>query len=208
MSRIRTWPLVAGASLLAALLLSACGGPAPHYFALTSGSGPAAGPPVASLPSLGLAVGPLDIPRYLDRPEIVTEKKAGPEELQVAVANRWGGSLDTDILRVVGDDLGRLLGTVRVVVYPAQPHFAPDYRVLLDLREFGGVLGQPVTLRLRWTILAAPDARAVAVEESDIQQPTASASYPDLVTAESAALGTVTRQIAERIASLGSPASH
>jgi uncharacterized lipoprotein YmbA len=201
-------PPLVSAALLSAVLLAGCGGPAPHFFALVSGSGPAAGPPVASLPALGLAIGPLDIPRYLDRPEIVTEKQGGPEELLVADTHRWGGSLDTDILRVVGDDLGRLLGTVRVAVYPAQPRFAPDYRVLLDLRELDGVLGQPVTLRLRWTILAAPDARVVAVEESDVQQPTASASYADLVTAESAALGTVTRQIAERIASLAGAATH
>lgn len=193
---------------MTAVLLGGClGGPRPQFFALSAASGPAGEPPVASLPALGLAVGPLEIPRYLDRPEIVTRDAGSPTELLVANAHRWGGSLDTDVLRVVGDDLGRLLGTDRVAVYPTQPRFPADYRVVLDLRELGGVLGQAVTLRMRWTILAAPDARTVAVEESRVEQATASASYEDLVAAESVALGTVTRRIAERIASLADAAS-
>ncbi len=199
---------LAGAAALAAVLLGGClGAPRPQFFALAAASGPAAGPPVASLPGVGLAIGPLEIPRYLDRPEIVTRDAGSSTELRVANAHRWGGSLETDILRVVGDDLGRLLGTDRVAVYPTQPRFPADYRVLLDLRELGGVLGQPVTLRLRWTILAAPDGRAVAVEESSVEQPTASASYEAFVAAESSALGSVTRQLAERIASLSTAGS-
>jgi len=74
--------------------------------------------------------------------------------------------------------------------------------VLLDVREFEGVPGDKVTLRVRWTIAAVPDGHALAVEESVVEQPIASASYADLVAAESAALGTVTRKIAERVAGL------
>jgi uncharacterized lipoprotein YmbA len=68
------------------------------------------------------------------------------------------------------------------------------------------VPGEKVALRMRWTIASLPDGAAVAVEESRIEQPIASASYADLVAAESAALGAVTRQIAERLASLPEPA--
>ena len=60
-------------------------------------------------------------------------------------------------------------------------------------------------LRVRWTIAGAADGRALAVEESRIEQPVASASFEDLVAAESAALGTLNRQIAERMAALPAP---
>jgi uncharacterized lipoprotein YmbA len=75
---------------------------------------------------------------------------------------------------------------------------------LLDVREFEGIAGEKVTLRVRWTIARADDGRALAVEESRIEQPVASTSYEDLVSAESAALGTLNRQIAERMAALPS----
>jgi uncharacterized lipoprotein YmbA len=189
-----------------ALALAGClASPAPSFYALRSASGDAAGAPLASHPELGLAVGPVELPRYLDRPEIVTQDASN--QLTVALGHRWGGSLRTDILRVVADDLGRLLGTARVAVYPSEPRFDADYRVLLDVRDLQGTPGQSVTLLVRWTVASMRDGSALAVEETRIEQPVASASYEDLVAADSAAFGTLSRRIAEKIASLGAVAS-
>jgi len=187
--------------LLGALAAGCFGGsPQPQFYTLSEASGPAAGPPLASLPELGLVVGPIEFPRYLDRPEIVT--RDGANRLVLADAHRWGGSLRNDILRVVGDDLGRLLGTARVAIYPTEPRFKATYRILLDIREFEGKRGEGVVLRVRWTIAAVSDGHAVFVAESRFEQLVASASVDDMVAAESAALGTLIRQIAERVAAL------
>ena len=189
------------AVVFAATIATACAGTAPPaFYTLSPTSGAAAGAAIASRPDLGLVVGPLELPRYLDRRELVT--RDGAHRLVVADAHRWGGSMSSDVLRVVSGDLGRLLGTARVAVYPAEARFPASYRVLLDIHEFEGVPGDKVTLRVRWTIAAVADGRALVVEESAIEQPVASASYEDLVAAESAALGTVARQIAERVAEL------
>jgi len=171
----------------------------PSYYALSSASGAAAGPAIASEPDLGLVVGPLDFPRYLDRPEIV--RRDGANRLVVLDAHRWGGSLRTDVLRVVADDLGRLLGTARVAVYPAEARFPIGYRVAIDLRQFEAVADDRVELRAAWTI-AGPDGRAIDVQESDIEQPIASAATSDIVAAQSAALGGLTHTIAEHVAEL------
>ncbi len=203
---MRSTALRAGfaASLLAALVFGCFGQtPQPEFYTLSPASGTASGPALAARPDLGLVVGPIEFPRYLDRPEIVT--RDGSHRLVLADAHSWGGSLRTDILRVVADDLGRLLGTARVAIYPNEPRFSAAYRVLLDLREFEGVPGGSVLLRVRWTIAAAGDGRALAVEESRIEQPVASTSFEDLVAAESAALGTLNRQIAERMLALSAP---
>lgn len=194
---------LAAISVAAATLACLGGGPKPEFYTLSAAAGPAGGPPIASRPQLGLAIGALEFPRYLDRPELV--RRDGSYRLIVADAHRWGGSMRTDILRVVSDDLGRLLGTARVAVYPAEPRFPADYRVLLDVREFEAVSGGNVVLRVRWTIASGPDGEAVAVEETRVEQPLTSSSYDDMVSAESAALGTVTRQIAERIAAQPAP---
>jgi uncharacterized lipoprotein YmbA len=174
--------------------------PKPTFFALSSGSGAAAGAPIASLPDLGIVVGPLEFPRYLDRPEIVS--RDGANQLIVADSHRWGGSLRSDILRVVADDLGRLLGTARVAVYPADARFPLKYRVLIDLREFEAVAADRVALRAVWTIAAAGDGRAIDVEEAHIDQPTASTAMSDVVAAQNAALGSMSRAIAERLVQL------
>jgi len=189
------------APLLAALAIGCFGAsPQPDFYTLSAASGAASGPALESRPELGLVVGPVDFPRYLDRPEIVS--RDGSHRLVLAEDHRWGGSLRSDILRVMADDLGRLLGTARVAIYPVEPRFPATFRVLLDVREFEGIAGGMVVLRVRWTIARASDGRALAIDESRVEQPTASASYEDLVAAESAALGTLNRQIAERMAAL------
>jgi uncharacterized lipoprotein YmbA len=194
-------PRALAPGLLAAALAAGCLGPgaAPDYFTLSPAAGGTADAALAARPELGLAVGPLEFPRYLDRPEIVT--RDGAHRLVLWDDRRWAGSLRTDVLRVVGDDLGALLGTSRIAVYPVEPRFPLDYRVLLELLEFEGVPGRAVTLRARWTV-AGPDGRALAVEESRFEEPVASPAWEDLVAAQSAALGRVTRRIAQRIAAL------
>ncbi len=193
-------PRAAVLGALSMIVLMGCGGPAPLFYTLSSASSAPAGPALGSHPNLGLVVGPLEFPRYLDRPELVT--RDGAHRLIVADAHRWAGSMSSDVLLSIADDLGRLLGTARVVAYPSAPRFTATYRVLLDVHEFEGVLGEKITLRVRWTIASVADGRALVVEESVFEQPVASASYEDLVTAESAALGALSNEIAERIASL------
>jgi uncharacterized protein len=185
---------------LAALLAGCLGGPTPEpqYFTLSSVA-PLDGAPVAARPELGIVLGQIDLPRYLDRAELVT--RTGDHGLRVWNLVRWGGSLRTDVARVVADDLSRLLGTSRIAVYPGEARFPVSYRVLLELLELGGAPGHPVVLHARWTI-AGPDGLALAVGATSLEQPPASASWADYVAAHRAALGAVTHEIAERIAAL------
>jgi uncharacterized protein len=173
---------------------------APEFFSLRPEAGAAAGAPVAQRPGLGLAIGPIEIPRYLDRDEVVTRDAA--YGLVPWDEHRWAGSLRDDVLRVLGDDLGTLLGTTRVVVYPAEPRFAAGYRVMLSVLEFEGVPGRAVTLRVRWTVTDGTGVTALAIVQSRVEQPVASDSFEALVAAQSAALGSVTREIALKIAEL------
>lgn len=189
-------------TLAATLAVAGCLGrtPKPEFYSLS----PVAEEAVASKPGLGLVVGPLEFPRYLDRPEIV--RRDGANRLILADAHRWGGSLRSDVLRVVADDLGRLLGTTRVAIYPAEARFAAQFRVLIDLRQFEAVAADRVALRAVWTIVTVADGRAVSVDATDVEQPIASASMADMVAAQNAAIGSMSRAIAERLATLPVPA--
>jgi len=189
--------------LLAAGILAGClsRSPRPAFYRLASNASPTA--PVASRPELGLAVGPIDFPRYLDRPEIVA--RDGAHGLTFESGQRWGSSLRSEVQRVVADDLAALLGTSRVAVYPVKPRFPVTWRILLDVRSFEGVRGESVVLRARWVVASGTDGHAAAVEESVVEQRVTSDSWGAYVAAQSAALGEVTREIAEQIAALPTP---
>ena len=189
---------VAIAALLAA---SGCGGsPRPRHFTLSTAPG-AGEAQVASLPAVAVYVGPVDFPRYLDRPEIVVRE--GANGLKLSETNRWGGSLRNDFTRVLADDLGHRLGTERVVTYPNDARYPIDYRVQVELLSFEGTPGESVGLRARWVVSGATGA-ALATSQSDLTEPTASVSYDDLVAAHGRALDRLATEIATRIAALAS----
>ena len=71
--------------------------------------------------------------------------------------------------------------------------------------EDAQVLGESVVLRARWTVASGADGRAVAIEESVVEEKVESHTWDAYVAAHSAALGIVTRQVAERIAALAAP---
>jgi len=61
-------------------------------------------------------VGPVELPEYLDRPQIMTCESRN--ELQFAEFDRWAGSLEKAFSRVLAVNLSILLSTDRVAVYP------------------------------------------------------------------------------------------
>lgn len=189
------------AALALALGVTGCLGSSPKQSFYTLAVTPrAASEPHASLPMLGLAVGPIEFPRYLDRPEIVT--RDGAHGLTLSNANRWAGSLRNDFQRVLADEIGRLLGTDHVVTHPNEARFKLDYRVLLELVAFEGPLGEAVVLRARWTIVSGSTGQAVAVDASEISEPTAAATFAELVAAQGRATGRLAGEIAARIAAI------
>ena len=57
--------------------------------------------------SIAVGVGPLHLPKIIDRPQIVT--RIGPNKINVDEFHRWAGSVYEDFLRVVTMNLAALL---------------------------------------------------------------------------------------------------
>ena len=109
------------AGVLTCTLLVACSTPRiSHFYTLGSESPPATEPRSA----LVLALGPIDLPEYLDRPQLVT--RIGGNRLEVDEFNRWGGALDEEISRALADRIGARLGTRQIYLYPSR--IAPQTR--------------------------------------------------------------------------------
>jgi len=107
-------------------------------------------------PAVG--VGPVVMPQYLDRPEIVT--RAGGNRLQVADLDQWGGQLGDDTLRVLAQNLSDLLGTDRVALYPWPDASAIGLQVTVEFVRFERDADGAVALNAFWRI-ADPTTRAM-----------------------------------------------
>ena len=149
---------------------------------------------------IALGVGPLEIPKMIDRPQIVTRDTGN--KIQVAEFHRWGGALNEDILRVLTEQLSGLLDSNKVMAHPWAEFFEPDYRVYLIFHRFDGRLGESVVLNATWSVTDARGRKALAVKRSVISEPLATTDYESLVSASSSVLEELGRQIAEQIRSL------
>lgn len=147
-----------------------------------------------------LAIGPLRIPDYLDRPQIVT--RSGRSELRLAEFDRWAGSLEKDIIRVLAEDVSALLPADRFFVIhwvsASQSAASSLYRVEVNIIRFEGAPGESVMLNAQWAVFHREKGMLLN-RESTIREEVRGAGYDALVSALSSALGGLSREIATAV---------
>jgi hypothetical protein len=144
-----------------------------------------------------IGVGPVKIPEYVNRPQIIT--RTSNNELEVAPFARWAESLESNLSRVVAENLTVLLSTDRVLVYPWKGTVTVDYQVALEVTRFDGLLGGPVSMRARWTVLGDNGKELLSRKLASLSTSADADSYETLVAAQSQLLADLSRQIAEEI---------
>ncbi|HUI28399.1 MAG TPA: PqiC family protein [Candidatus Kryptonia bacterium] len=145
----------------------------------------------ASGPIYGL--GPITLPAYLDRNEIAT--RVSPTELTYADNDRWAERLEANATRVLLQNLSSLLATERIVTFPWPLDVPVDYQIEVTVLRFERTAAGEATLSARWRIKDVRKGKTVRFNESDFTQPGAGTTA-DSVTALSAALGDLSREIA------------
>jgi len=100
-----------------------------------------------------IGVGPVIMPAYLDRAQLVTRTDA--DQVQIAMFHRWAEPLPDGVARVLGEEIGARVGTERIVTFPWRGVVARtiQYQVVLAVLRFDGRPGGDVTLDTRWRIL-------------------------------------------------------
>lgn len=190
--------LAAFASLFALITGVGCATPSQpaRFYVLTSLTGAESTRTAESAltRSSAIGVGPVILPEYLQRPQIVT--RSGANELRLDEFNRWAGSLEKDFSRVVAENLSQLLGTDTVITYPWTQTMPLDYQIEMEVAHFDGRLGGDVTLKVRWAVFGRKGESPLLVRMSDITEPSGGSGYGALVAAHSRAVDRLSREIA------------
>ncbi len=155
-------------------------------------------PNPASHSSLRLGIGPLKIPRLLNRPQIVSRKNSN--EINMAELHQWGGSYEEELLQVMTDNLSTLLETNHIEQYPWKLSFKPNYQIRINIERFDGELGKNIVLKARWRLLRHN--KELLVKQTLINMPTHTKTYGDYVKAQSKALQLFSQQIKTEIKKL------
>ena len=152
-------------------------------------------PPAEPGRGAAVGVGPVALPGYLDRIQIVTRRGA---QLEVAEFDRWGEPLSEGVPRAIAAHLAALLQTERIVVFPWPGARTIEHQVVVDVTRFDGVAGGDVLLEARWRVLGQ-DRKELVLRYSAVRETTGESGYLALVAAMNRSLGALSREIADSV---------
>ena len=147
---------------------------------------------------IAIGVGPVIMPAYLDRPQIVT--RAAAHRLELSEFNVWAEPLMESIPRVIIVNLSNMLQTTRVFLLPRRDTAIPlSYRVTLAIARFDGRLGGDVQLVARWILYKGEGEDPLLTKVSIIAEPSGGSGYESLITAQNRALQKLSQEIADAV---------
>jgi hypothetical protein len=175
--------------------------PSPSFYELTPVQDRAISRKSRPVQNAVVGIGPIKLADYLDQSQIVT--RTGDNQLVKAEFNRWGGPLKNNFINVLADNIGFLLSTEQIQLYPWRLSLPMDFQVTMDVVRCDGRLGDTAWLEARWTILRGPEKKLLKTVRSSISEPVTGPDYSDLVAAQSRALAKLSQEIAAAIQGAG-----
>ena len=174
------------------LLLAGCStSMPPRLYTLQSLTFPDQGTVSAQKSSTILSVAVVEVPDYLDQPQIVT--RGTGNQLKIHELDLWGGSFKTDVNRVLVEDLSSLLAPRVAVAFYRASH-STTYKLPVVITRFDAVPGDKVILKARW-LLATKDYQG-PMHETEVKVPLPGTDTPSVVAVMSEALKELSKGIA------------
>jgi uncharacterized lipoprotein YmbA len=184
---------------LIAVMLSALAGcattPPSRFYILSPVTADAAAQPAG--PATAIGVGPVELPKYLDRPQIAV--RSGANELFYDETHRWAEALQDNVTTVLAENLARLVPTDRVTVFPWGRTTTIDYQVIAEFSRFDADAGGNVVLSATWKLYHEQNREVLAQKKTEITEPVDGTGYTNIVAAQSRALASLSREIAGAI---------
>lgn len=169
---MRSKPVLYVTVFLLCTALAACGTDKPtRLYVLTA---MAEQPAKMADQGIPIGVGPITLPKYLDRPQIVT--RVAGNSLNQADLDQWGGDLNDNITRVLAANLSDLLATDRVSLYPWSNQAPIDYQVSLDITRFEKDVDGSVVLDVFWSIINPKDGSVLVMRRTGYRDTGAAAA--------------------------------
>lgn len=188
----RAWPPALAAMVALALCASCATTPIAQFYRLT----PAA-ERSAEKSDRAVVVGPFQLADYLDRPQIVT--RDGGNGVAVAEYARWAEPLDSNFASVVAANVGRLLGSERVLEFPAQMILKPERRVTGRVSQLDVDTRGLAVLEVQWGVLDGDGAIVASARRSRYEAQATGADRAAAVAAMNAAVTQFSVEVAAAV---------
>jgi uncharacterized lipoprotein YmbA len=125
---------------------------------------------MTSTHGVAIGIGPVTLPKYLDRPQIVT--RVDSNSLAQANLDQWGGDLYDNITHVLASNLSNLLQTDRVSLYPWKDRAPVQYQITLDITRFERDADGSTVFSAFWSIVDPNDGKVLLMRRSTYRDAT------------------------------------
>jgi len=147
-----------------------------------------------------IGIGPIEIPEYQNRPQIVTRNSDG--RLIFAQFERWGEALDSAVARIILENLTVMLPQAEFQVFPCNFAIPLDYQVLVSVIQLESRLDKDIFLVAQWTVIDSKTKKMLLTKRSEIRQAVNPHNYSGLVLALSRTVTLLSGEIAENLSEL------
>lgn len=177
--------------------LSVSNSPVPRFYTLRSinNNGESKKFNIASKVIIG--IGPIEIPEYQNRPQIVTQDKDGL--LKFAQFERWGESLDSGLARLILENLTVAFPQAEFQIFPCNFAIPLDYQLMVNVVQLESQLDKEVSLVAQWTIIDSKTKEMLLTKRSQIDQAIDPHTYAGLAQALSKAGSLLSAEMAESL---------
>jgi uncharacterized lipoprotein YmbA len=176
--------------------LTACSASKPsNYYLLSPLPSPESPIRPASSDQLVVGIGPVTLPGYLDRPQLVT--RASANRLDMSEFDRWAEPLQDMFSRILAENLSALIGTDLVYVLPQRHIPKLDYTVAVEVLRFDRSVDGEAELLARWTVLMGDEGTTLTARKSLIAERVVPDDSPEAtIVAMSRTVESLSREIA------------
>jgi len=182
--------------LVAVALFAGCGARPETRLYLLSALAPDAPTAEGAGQTMVIGLGPVTLPDYLDRPQIIFRVSAN--RLEAADTHRWAEPLSASVARVLAENLASQLPGSRILNYPWVSGETPDFQVRVEVLRFDAGPDEAVHLLANWSVKG----REGAPRRVDLTVAAPTLDFESMVSAESQALFTLSREIADELRGL------
>jgi uncharacterized lipoprotein YmbA len=174
----------------------------PHFYTLTPMQpDEVISKPVSPAQNAVIGIGPVKLADYLDQSDLVT--RTSDNQLVKAEYDRWAGSFKNDFINVLAENIGFLVPTERIYLYPWRGSVPIGYQVALEVIRCDGRLGDAAWLVARWSVFGGSEKKLLKMHRSSIREPVSGPDYAALVAAQSRAVAKLSQEIAKAIKEVG-----
>jgi len=180
--------------------LSISNSPVPRFYSLQTIDHAGESKKFEITPKLIIGIGPIGIPEYQNRPQMVTQDKDGM--VKFAQFERWGESLDAGLGRLILENLTAMFPQAEFQIFPCDFAIPLDYQVLVNVVKLESQLDKGLSLVAQWTIIDSKTKTMLLTKRSEFYQEINPHTYSGLAQALSRAGALLSNEIAEHLAKI------